>query len=189
MDIIAKQAQRFADNVFDSGVGNYERILSDVRNKASDIDNKLDRIKFLNVVLEKNKSIYESHKLVCKKPTECQQNENHETISYYLVQELNRLDVHFEEDVFTEEEKATANDKLDKILEELAFLKNGQQLIYEDLINEINELRSLHFLGKKKWYQLLLGKSTDMVLSGIVSETVSKEIITTIKEAIPNLLS
>jgi len=185
MDIIAKQAQRFADNVFDSGVGNYERILSDVRRKVSEIDNKLDKVKFLNIVLERNKSIYDSHKLVCKEPTECQQNENHEVISYLLVQELNRLDIIFGKDVFTEEEKATADTKLDKILEELAFLKNGQQLIYDDLTYEINELRSLHFLGKKKWYQLLLGKSTEMVMSGIISETVSKKIA----HELPKLIS
>ena len=39
---------------------------------------------------------------------------------------------------------------------------------------EIEELKNLYVLGKKNWKQLLLGKTGEMVSSGIVSEEVSK---------------
>ena len=60
-------------------------------------------------------------------------------------------------------------------------LKLGQQIIYDDLLQEINELRELYFLGKRKWYQILAGKFVDMTVSGVISESISKEIIESIK--------
>ena len=39
--------------------------------------------------------------------------------------------------------------KLDKILSDLQTLKNGQQIIYEDLKEEIESLKELYILGKK----------------------------------------
>lgn len=67
-------------------------------------------------------------------------------------------------------------------------MKHGQQIIYEELTDEINELKNLLFLGKKKWYQLLVGKSVEMVASGIVSETVVKGILDNSKISFPTLL-
>lgn len=61
-------------------------------------------------------------------------------------------------------------------------------MLYEDLLKEINELKDLYFLGKKKWYQLLIGKSVEMAAGGIVSETVSKQIIEQVKSNLPGLI-
>jgi hypothetical protein len=38
-------------------------------------------------------------------------------------------------------------------------------------------LKNLYFIGKKNWCQNLAGKSLEMVASGVVSETVSKKLI------------
>jgi len=188
MDIILKQANRFADNYFNGGVSRYQEILDSATDKVSAIDNPLDKIKFLNVVLEKNNSEYKKHKPVCVDPENCSKNFAYENIAYFLTQELNRLGVHFNGDTFSDIEKQEAESKLDKILSQLVDLKMGQEIIYEDLTKEINELKDLYFLGKKKWYQLLIGKSAEMVASGIVSETVAKEIINIVKTTYPNLL-
>lgn len=67
-------------------------------------------------------------------------------------------------------------------------MKAGQQVIYDDLLKEINELKELYFLGKKKWHQILVGKGVDMVSSGIISETVSKQIINSIEPALTKLI-
>lgn len=64
-------------------------------------------------------------------------------------------------------------------------IQQGQEVIFEEFI----ELRELFFLGKKKWYQLLIGKSFDMTLSGIVSETLSKQIIELVKDSLPKLIA
>ncbi|MES2874185.1 MAG: hypothetical protein V4708_10715 [Bacteroidota bacterium] len=42
---------------------------------------------------------------------------------------------------------------------------------------EFQELKDFFILGKKKWYQLFLGKAAEMVISGVISETASKELI------------
>lgn len=188
MDIIIKQANRFTENYFNGGVSHYEEILDAAKEKVYNIDNPLDKIKFLNIVLEKKNSEYEKHKPVCGDPENCSKNFAYENISYYLTQELNRLGIHFNDDTFTDAEKQQAESRLDKILSDLNGLKIGQQIIYEDLTKEINELKDLYFLGKKKWYQLFIGKSAEMVAGGIVSETIAKQIIETVKTSFPNLL-
>ena len=98
------------------------------------------------------------------------------------------LDVVVNEDTFTVEKKNKSDEKLDQILNQMEELKLGHQIIYDDLINEINELRELYFLGKKKWYQMLAGKIVDMTVSGIVSETISKQILDSIKPNFTKLI-
>jgi hypothetical protein len=188
MDIIVKQANKFSDNYFNGGIFKYEELLKATRNKVNEIDNTFDKIKFLNVVLEKNNSEYEKHKPDCSDPDNCRYNFAYESISYSLMQELNRLGVNFNDDTFTDIEKKETESKLEKILSDLNELKAGHQIIYEDLAKEINDLKELYFLGKKKWHQLLIGKGVDMVASGIVSETVAKQIIETVKVSFPHLL-
>lgn len=180
MDIILENAKRFADNYFQS-VLKYEQLLSSAKDKVYAIDNPLDKIRFINFLLDRSNADYKKHKRECTEPQNCRFNYAYENIAYYLAQELKRLGVHFNDDTFTEEEKESAESKIDLILKDLNQVKIGQQVIYEDLAKEINELRELYFLGKKKWYQLFIGKSVDMVTSGIVSETISKQIIEEIK--------
>ena len=187
MDIILEKAKRFADNYFQNA-SRYEELLSSAKDKVYDIDDPLDKIKFINFLLDRNNSDYEKHKPKCTDPENCKYNYAYENIAYYLTQELNRLGVHFNDDTFTDEERESAESKLNQILKDLNEVKLGQQVIYEDLTKEINELRELYFLGKKKWYQLLIGKSVDMVASGVVSETISKQIIEEVKKSWPLLL-
>ncbi|OLY93655.1 hypothetical protein SAMN05444008_114134 [Cnuella takakiae] len=188
MDIILKKAKQFTDRYFLGGVSHYQDIIDAAKNDVYDIDNPADKIKYLNFILDRNNKDYAEHKPVCQNPENCSYNYTYETIAYYLTQELNRLGVHFNDDTFTEEEKEQAESKLDKILKDLNELKLGQQVIYEDLSKEINELRDLYFLGKKKWYQLFIGKSVDMVASGVVSESISKQIIEEVKKSLPALI-
>ena len=79
-------------------------------------------------------------------------------------------------EAFTFEEMQSANVKLDKVLEEIQKLKAGQEVIWTDIRQDIEELKALYSLGKKTWRQLLVGKITEMVASGVVSDTLSKAI-------------
>lgn len=163
MDIILRRAQHFADNYFMDGVAQYEELLNPAKREANSFNNPMDKIKYLSFLLVRNNKYYAEHKLECKDPEHCRYNFGYENISYYLTQELNSLGIHFNDDTFTEKEKDQADEKLDQILKDLNDIKLGQQVIYEDLTNEINELREVYFLGKKKWYQLFIGKTIDMV--------------------------
>jgi hypothetical protein len=188
MDIIKETAKRFGENYLRGGFTKYQDFLDSATKNLSNIDSPTDKIKFVNKLLEINEFEYGKHKPVCTDPTGCPQNYAHETVTYYLNQELCRLGVILNDDPFTSEEKVNAESKLDQILRDLNEVKIGQHIIYEDLTKEINELRELYFLGKKKWYQLLIGKSVDMVASGVVSETISKQLIETFKKSFPTMI-
>lgn len=90
---------------------------------------------------------------------------------------------------FSEEDRSNANSRIDDILSELEKLKMGQEIIYTDVLNELNEMREMFFLNKKTWRQLLTGKLVEMVAAGVVSETISKRIADTINPGVTNLLS
>ncbi len=189
MDIILERANRHAKNHFrHDTVPHHKGTLESVNEELDSIDSILDKIKFINVIIEANNKTLIVHKLKCANP-KCTQDFEHGNIQYFLTQELNRLGVHLNEDTFTDEEKEKSESKLDQILKSLNDLKMGQEIIYEDLLKEINDLRELYFLGKRKWHQLFLGKCVDMVASGIASETVSKQIVDEFSKTFPNLLT
>lgn len=183
MDIITKIAKGLANRYLIGNFDEHKELLNSVKDELYNVDNPIDKINFINIILDRNKSEYEKHKLVCKNPMTCPQNYAHENVTYFLSQEINRLGGNSNKDNFTEDEKLQAESKIDQILKDLNEVKFGQQIIYDDLKKELNELRDLYFLGKRKWYQMFTGKIIDMTMSGIVSETISKQIIDIIKKS------
>lgn len=89
---------------------------------------------------------------------------------------------------FSFDEMTAVSQKLDTVLQELQTLKAGQEIIWTDLLNELNELKAHFSLSKKNWKQLYFGKIVDMVGSGIISETVSKRIAEIINPTLSKLL-
>lgn len=188
MEIITKIADNFVSEYIEHSVSNYIEIIEQAKSKLYAIDSQKDKIKFLNIILEANNKAYDRHKPKCSAPDKCQTNFAHESINYFLQQELNRLGIQLNEDTFTSDEKNNSESKLDNVLKDLEELKMGNQIIYDDIMQEINEMKELYFLGKKNWYQLLAGKCLSMVASGIISETVSKAIIKSIEPEIQKLI-
>lgn len=82
---------------------------------------------------------------------------------------------------FSFEEEISISKKLDEMLTELADLKMGQEIIWTDLTEQINDLKSKFYLGKRTWKQLAAGKLVDMTASGVISETISKKIVEILK--------
>jgi hypothetical protein len=184
MDFIKRKAKDFTDEHLMGGIASVQQLVNEAKEIISGFDNHLDKVKFLNLILEKNNYDYSEHLKVCKSKEDCSSNFSHESVAYYLSQELYRLGVQINNDTFTEGDRKEAESKIDQILKDLNDIKVGQQVLFA----ELNEMKDLFFLGKKKWYQLLIGKSIDMTASGIVSETVSKQIIEVAKKHIPTLL-
>jgi hypothetical protein len=89
---------------------------------------------------------------------------------------------------FTFDEMTAMSQKLDKVLQELQVLKAGQEVIWTDVVNELNELKAHFSLGKRNWKQLFLGKMMDMVVSGVISETLSKRIAEVVNPTLSKLL-
>lgn len=189
MDIIATFAKKFIRNYLQGSITDYDEIIEAAKMKVYEIDNQYDKIKYLNLILEGNNVAYEIHKPSCKNPVDCPTNLAHEAVTYFLAQELSGLGVQLNNDTFTRQEKTSSESKLDQIIEEMEKLKMGQEVIYEDLKKELEELKELYFLGKKKWNQLFLGKCLEMVASGVISETVSKQLIVTFNKTVSGLMN
>ena len=88
--------------------------------------------------------------------------------------------IHYDpDDKIDPSEQEILKEKLDELLERLRKLELGQQVIYDDLADEISDLKDLvGVLGKKDWKQMLLGKLVDAGLGSITGE-VSKAITQT----------
>jgi hypothetical protein len=188
MTIIEKFARESIENNIEYSLDDYKDSFNKIKGKTYDFDDTLDKIKFLNLHIDAVNKIYNEHLPKCNNPEECDTYSQCESLLYYLRQEVGKYGVNVNEDTFTIEEKEKAEVKLDKILKEIEELKLGHQIIYDDLTNEISELKELYFLGKKKWNQMLIGKIVDMTVSGLVSETLSKQIIESLKPNLRNLI-
>lgn len=189
MNIVEKLALKsYQDNVEFTRT-NVRDSISNIKYLTYDFDSQMDKIKFLTVHIDLVNEKYQNHLKDCKNPEDCQENEEAETFLFYLQQELKSLGVGIDNDTFTYDEKTFSESQLDQILKQFEEVKLGNQIIYEDILKEIEELRDLHFLGKKKWHQLLAGKITEMTIGGIISETVSKDLIGIVKPHLNKLLS
>lgn len=90
-------------------------------------------------------------------------------------------------DMISKEEQREFSKKLDEVIERLKNLELGQQIIYDDIIEDINDLKSLlNVLGKKDWKQLFLGKLFDAGL-GTIADNVYQAVVDTFKDQ--NLLN
>lgn len=146
------------------------------RESLEDIDEKIDKIAYLQHILENNEMKLQEHLKVCKGGEECDTNYAHNKVTYYLSQELTRLDA-VPTDAFSADDKERAETQLKDIQEQLSKLMAGQEVLF----NELDEMKQYFFLGKKKWTQLLMGKLTEMVVGGIVAEYSAKPLLEAVK--------
>lgn len=189
MNIIEKIAQRsYENNIAYTNINERDSI-NNIKLQLYDFENQLDKIKFISIHIDLVNKNYQEHLKTCKNLENCGENEKAETLIFYLQQELINLGAQTDNDTFTYEEQVNKNSQLEEILQQFNELKAGQQTIYEDVLKEIQELKELYFLGKKKWHQLLAGKIVEMAAGGIISETISKDLLSTIRPSIGNLLN
>lgn len=189
MNFIEKKARAMVDLRISRGrIGDAKKLLQVVRDDLYDVDDESDKLTYLTIVLEANEQAYHEHLKVCKNIESCGTNQDHEMVTYFLQQELKRIGVEINDNTFTREEKANLTDYLDKILSDLKDLKDGQQIIYDDLKEEIEELKRWFLLGKKNWRQMAVGKFGEMVAGGIVSAGIAEPILDTLKTEVPKLI-
>ncbi len=85
-------------------------------------------------------------------------------------------------DIIDSEEKELIKKRLDEFSERLARMEVGQQITYDDLMEELETLKTLlNVLGKKDWGQILKGKLVDAGF-GQLSDKVGDLIIETFKD-------
>jgi hypothetical protein len=81
------------------------------------------------------------------------------------------------EEIFHEDEIYSLNNKIDEIEKTLKKMNLIQESKFEEFKNELSEMKYLYSLSKKNWWRLLSGKLNEMIISGIISETISKKIV------------
>jgi hypothetical protein len=175
MDIVLQKAKKFYEyNHVDSRTLN--DVLEKTINETSSFFDSLDKISFLKYLISNHSQEIKDHEKFCKeKPEECDYSM---TLRYYVFGLENEIKRHSQTaDKFNDTELSDIKAKLDKILQDMNTLKDGNEIIYEDFLKEFEDLRGSVNLGKKTWRQLLLGKMFEMTASGVGSETISKGII------------
>ena len=114
---------------------------------------------------------------------------NFEDTLFFLQNKLEDIEVTLPTEEFKTIERDLLHSKVDQLLEEIQTIKLGQEITYDDILLELKSLKENSHLSKKDYYQLALGKFTDMTTSGIVGETVSKPIAEQLKKIVTELLS
>lgn len=190
MNIIQLQADDFYKLKFRDKVS-YKDFIQELRNELNEYNKENHRLEFVDRILTLLKVGYDKHLEKCQFPNDklkCIINKNYENILFFVQNEKTNLIENLDKSNFTIEDRNTINESLKKILEDINLIKMGQEITYDDLSQEFEELKEYYFLSKKSWTQLLIGRISEMVASGIISETISKEIVSTVVRNYPGLI-
>lgn len=176
MNYIEKQARKLVKEEFDR-LEEADELLETAYKTLSKVDNKKDKLNYLAILLEGNNSAREIHLKDCPNKDDCYILDAHEKVHYFLLQELDKIGISLEEDAISNTEKESINTSLNEVLESLDNLEIGQQITYDDLMQEMEELKKWQVFGKKNWRQLAMEKTGEMVVGGVISEATAQPII------------
>lgn len=184
MNLIQRQADDFFEYNHYEG-GDYKDFVSSVKSELWEYNKIAYKIEFLEQIILSLKKGFDAHLSKCSK--DCSVKKHYENAIFFLQEELEELEGNIDTSSFSRADKGEINEALQKIISDLNELKLGQQITYDDLALEFEKLKDMMFLDKKTWSQLFIGKLAEMIASGVISETLSKEIADSIKMNYPNL--
>ncbi|MCA6438284.1 MAG: hypothetical protein IM592_17620 [Bacteroidetes bacterium] len=188
MNIIQKQAADFVRyNMSDHD--EYKEFIDKVRSQLWEYKKVSYKIEFVEYIINKAKIAFDEHLPKCTSKNNCPVNKYYENTLFFLQEELEELESELKPEDFSRSEKASLNQTLQKIVEDLNTIKLGQQITYDDVKDEFEELKDLYYLNKKNWVQLFTGKLSEMVAGGVISETISKDLAEIIKNSYKDLIS
>lgn len=188
MNIIQKQADDFV-KFHMSDHDEYKEFIDKVRQQLWEYKKATYKIEFVEYVIRKAKIAFDEHLPKCTSKNNCGINKFYENTLFFLQEELEELESELNPDNFSRDEKIMLNQTLQKIVEDLNTIKLGQQITYDDVKDEFEELKDLYYLNKKNWVQLFTGKLSEMVAGGVISETISKDLAEIIKNSYKDLIS
>jgi len=189
MNIIQKQAEAFITRRLRRRGNKHQEFLSLVRTELHEYKKDVYKLEFLEHVQLLVKQRYEEHLPNCTKGDSCLINIFFENALFFLQEEVDEMESRISPTNFTRNEKSSLLVTMQKIIDDVNQLKLGQQLTYDDFSEEFTELKDLFFINKKNWQQLFLGKISSMVASGVVSQTVAKEIVGILQSNYSNLIN
>ncbi|PKR80374.1 hypothetical protein CW751_09890 [Brumimicrobium salinarum] len=167
---------------------NYRLYLDSVKSWLYEINEEGTKYELLSELIKHFKQEMDEKVENTLRPDKSMEIDQYKVLIFRLNDELNGIREYVSKKNFFENEKSKLDEKLDEILCQLQTLKNGQEIIYEDLTKELNEMKEFYFLNKKTWKELLIGKLFSMVNSGVISLTVSQKIVNIINDEYANLI-
>lgn len=172
---------RLSENIAITSLGHISkasnRFLDDVDSKLLDLSSERHRIKLLNNLIGIVKEENSKHKEKC--PTDenqCQVSMHYNDMIFYLKERLSEYGI-ISDDEFSADDKFEYVERLDRIIDSLDGVLAGQQLLYAQILEEIDELKKLMFLTKKSWKNLFTGTVIDWVGGGLTGQIVSENIL------------
>ena len=179
MNIVEQEAKRFHSDTYESGFyggikhKNLDNLKSKLSSKLYNFERKRDKLDFLKILRQESVLALEEHKTTCNK-TNCDFVKEREIGIFVIDQAIDSTKKYYRyeplsDDAFTTEEESTLHSKLNEIADKLRDLGYGQEIIFE----EIESLKNHFNLGKKNWFQLLIGKLIELTISKVLDKTIT----------------
>jgi hypothetical protein len=176
MNLISKQAEKFSLYNLDSNKS-YQEFIKLVNQELLQYSQFSHKVQFIETLMCEVRKEYEEHLPDCTSKDDCDQNFYFESIIFFLNEIRTIQNKNLTEREFKEVDIIRYRTGIDEILNKLNELQLCQQFTYDDFSDQFEELKSYFFLNKKSWNQMLAGKLLEMVAGGVISETVSKQIV------------
>lgn len=191
MNLIQKQAEDYHMYNFSEGE-NHKVFIQGIRTELYEYRKDSHKLEFIDTIRKLLKLGYDEHLESCqykKDRLKCGTNTNYENILFFVQNEKDEIIEGLDSSEFSIPERNINNESLTRIVDDLNKIKLGQELTYNDLYDELQELKEYYFLNKKHWTQLFIGRISEMVAGGVISETVSKEIVSTVMKNYQGLIN
>jgi hypothetical protein len=189
MNIVKRHANDFLRH--QSSIHNPREFIEEVETRLWDYNKDSHKVIFLDQLLNRFRIDLDKHTEKCtyKLKGSCPKEIKYEDVLFFLQNKLDEIEETLDPLELSREDRFNLSETLNKILIDINLLRLGQEITYEDLSQEFIELRENMHLSRKNWRELFVGKISDMVASGIVSETISKNVIKLVSENIGKIAS
>jgi O6-methylguanine-DNA--protein-cysteine methyltransferase len=150
MNLIQQQAEDFYKSNFDER-GEDEEFIGNLRIQLNEYRKQIHKLEFTERIMTMLKINYDKHLITCKFPNDrlkCYLNKNYENSLFFIQNEREDLLENLPESEFTNVEKFEINESIVKIIEDLQTIQLGQQITYDDILAELNELKEFYYLNK-----------------------------------------
>lgn len=149
MDIITRRATEFANREL-KGADNADEFITMLNAQRYPFSRKDEKLRFISTVAERGKVFAEHQALGCTSPEECLETRCYLEVLRFMDQMLKSFNIGInQEQVFSQEEQTALTQKIDELLGEIEKLRKGQEIIYDVLMKESEELKHLYFMGKE----------------------------------------
>lgn len=182
MNIIQKQAAEFYQLNMRESRTKHPEFVNEVKTALIDYHRPSHKLEFLEWILSKLKIDYDKHFENCTNRENCVTNDTYENAIFFLQIEKEQIEESLNPQDFSGIEKTEMDRKLNEILDRIKQLQLGQEVIFDDFQSSFDELKELYYLNKKTWGQLLLGKLTDFIASGLVAEGINAPLLELMKQ-------